>query len=98
MFPAVGRDLQIRVAMEASFSSRFLAELPMPLPVPSCKFRCGRVPSSCCLIAVQRADVAASQPGILLSTVSCGTCCVAVSFPSGLSPLSSPGTVSKPVF
>lgn len=26
MFPAVGRDLQIGVAMEASFSSRFLAE------------------------------------------------------------------------
>lgn len=57
----------------------------MPVPVPSCKYRHSGVPSSCCLIAVQRADVAASQPGILLPTVSCGTCCVAVSLLSGLS-------------
>lgn len=70
MFPAVGRDLQMGVAMEASSSSHFLAEfiseLPVLVPVPSCKYRRGGVPSSCCLMAVQRADVAGSQPRSLL--------------------------------
>lgn len=72
MFPAVDRELQMGVAMEASSSSHFLAafisELPVPVPVPSGKHRRGGVPSSCCLIAVQTADVAGSQPGSLLPT------------------------------
>lgn len=72
MFPAVGRELQMGVAMEASSSSYFLpefiSEFPVPVPVPSCKYRRGGVPSSCSLIAVQRADVAGSQPGSLLPT------------------------------
>lgn len=72
MFPAVGRDLQMGVAMEASSSSHFLTEFiskfPVPMPVPSCKYRRGGVPSSCCLVTVRRADVARSQPGSLLPT------------------------------
>lgn len=48
MFPAAGRELQMGVAMEASSSSRFLtefiSEFPVPMPVPSCKYRHGGGP------------------------------------------------------
>lgn len=70
MFPAVGRELQMGVAVAAPSSSHFLAEFisKLPVPVPSCKYRRGGVSSSCCLKAVRRADVAGSQPGSLLPT------------------------------
>lgn len=38
----------------------------MLVPVPSCKYRRGGVPLSCCLVAARRADVARIQPESLL--------------------------------
>lgn len=58
------------VAMEASSTSHFLTEFicefPMLVPVPSCKYRRGGVPFSCCLVTTWRADVARLQPSSLL--------------------------------
>lgn len=55
------------VAMEAPSRSHFLSEFisEFPVLVPSCRHRRGGVPPSCRLVAVQRADVAGSQPGSL---------------------------------
>lgn len=84
------------VAMEASSTSHFLTEFicefPMLVPVPSCKYRRGGVPFSCCLVAAPRADVARIQPSSLLppESVEEPALSQSLSHPSMLSFVSSP--------
>lgn len=95
MFPAVGRELQMGVAMEAPSRSHFLSEFisEFPVLVPSCRHRRGGVPPSCRLVAVQRADVAGSQPGSLSPLLVVEPAVLCFLLHPGLPPLSPRGTV-----